>query len=243
MMVTYHAAYDVWFLAPGADIDPFGGGWRALQVATGSSFLFVVGLSLAVSNARARGRGVAGAALWRRHARRAAQVGAAALVVSVATLVALGPEDYVRWGVLHCIAAAMVLLPLLAPLPPPGLVALAAAVVIAGVALRDAPADALGALVLAGSPTGGAGVDHYPLLPWLGPAILGLAAGAVLYPGGDRRPGWDRWVPAVPAWAHGPLTAPGRHALPIYLVHQPVLIALLALVLGAAGVAVDPGTR
>jgi len=242
-MVTYHAAYDVWFLAPGVDIDPFGGGWRALQVATGSSFLFVVGLSLAVSNARARARGLEGAALWRRHARRAGQVAAAALLVSVATLVALGPEDYVRWGVLHCIAAAMVLLPLLVPLRPPGQVALALAVIAAGLAMRDVAADAFGTLVLAGSPTGGAGVDHYPLLPWLGPAILGLAAGGLLYPGGRRRPGWDRLLPSPPAWADRPLTVPGRHALPIYLVHQPVLIALVALVLGATGVAIDPGTR
>ena len=55
MMVAYHVGYDVHRLAPGVDIDPFGGGWRALQVATGSSFLTVVGVSLWISNARFQG--------------------------------------------------------------------------------------------------------------------------------------------------------------------------------------------
>ena len=38
-------------------------------------------------------------------------------------------------------------------------------------------------------------------------------------------------------------TWPGRHALPIYLVHQIVLIGLTALALQLAGVTVDPGQR
>jgi hypothetical protein len=73
MMVAYHVGYDVSRVAPSVGIDPFSGGWQALQVACGSSFLFVVGVSLAISNARGRARGLSGWPLYRRHLRRAAR--------------------------------------------------------------------------------------------------------------------------------------------------------------------------
>lgn len=232
MMVGYHAAYDVHKLAPGLGVDPFSGGWQALQIATGSSFLFVVGVSLAISNGRARARGLAGLALYRRHARRAAQVAVCALAVSAATWIALG-DDYVRFGILHCIAAAMLIGPLLVRLGRWNAV-LAAVVLAAGLALMDGPeSDVPGLLVLGVSHPGGAGVDWYPLAPWLAPMLLGLAVGLALYPAG-RRGAWGRRLP-TPRHAAA-IGAPGRHALPIYLVHQPVLIALVAGVLALLGV-------
>jgi uncharacterized membrane protein len=231
MMIAYHAAYDVFQLAPTVDLDPFGGGWRALQVACGSTFLFVVGVSLAISNARGRARGLSGRPLYRRHLRRAAEVAAAALLVSVVTLIALG-DDYVRFGILHCIAAAMVIGPLLLPLGAWN-VPLGVAAIAAGIWLDDnVSSDVPGLLVLGVNPHNGA-VDWYPLLPWLGPVLFGLAAGRALYPGG-RRGSWGARLPE-PRYARA-LGAPGRHALPIYLIHQPVLIALVAAALAIAGV-------
>lgn len=236
MMIVYHAAYDVDLLAPQVGLDPLSGGWRALQVATGSSFLAIVGASLAISNGRRRARGERGAALVRHHARRAAQVAAAALLVSAATFVALG-DDYVRFGILHCIAVAMIVCAALAPLGRWNL-PLAAAAVAAGLALRGAPASGVpGLMVLGVPPEGTAGVDWYPLLPWLGPALAGLAIGQVLYPAG-RRGDWGRLLPAAPPWAAA-AGWPGRHALPIYLVHQPVLIPLVGAGLAIAGVGVS----
>jgi len=243
MMVAYHAAWDVWWLAPGVDIDPFSGGWRALQVATGSSFLFIVGVSFAVATQRQRARGVTGAALWRHHARRAAQVLGVALVVSAGTLVALGPDEYVRFGILHCIGVAMLLLPLLARLGPWVNAVAAIPVIIAGKALEDAVSDVPGLLVLGWRLPDGTGVDFYPLLPWLGPVMLGLSAGLLLYPEGRRGTLVARLLDGRTPPRVAALTWPGRHALPIYLVHQPVVIALAAAVLWLAGVGVDPGQR
>jgi uncharacterized membrane protein len=235
MMVVYHAAYDVHQLAPSVDIDPFGGGWRALQVATGTSFLTVVGVSLAISNGRGRARGLTGWALYKPHLRRAGQVAAAALLVTVATRIALG-DDYVRFGILHCIAAAMLIGPLLVRLGWLN-VPLGIAVIVAGLALDDGPtSDVPGALVIGWPPPGGAGVDWYPLLPWLGPVLFGLALGLALYPGGRRGP-WGRRLPEPPL--AGPLGAPGRHSLPIYLIHQPVRVPLVAAALALAGVGVS----
>lgn len=236
MMVAYHAAYDVDLLGPSVDIDPFGGWWRALQVACGSTFLFVVGVSLAISNGRGRARGLSGGELYRRHLRRALEVAAAAALVSVVTLIALG-DDWVRFGVLHCIVAAMLIGPLLVPLGRWNAL-LAAAVLAAGLWVRelDPVGDIPGLLVLGVPQPGGEGVDWYPILPWFAPFLLGLAAGLTLYPGGRRGP-WGRGFP-TPSWARL-AGLPGRHALPIYLIHQPVLIPLVAGALALAGVTVS----
>lgn len=236
MMVVYHAGYDVDLLAPQVGLDPLSGGWRALQVATGSSFLAIVGASLAISNGRRRARGERGAALVGHHARRAAQVAAAALLVSAVTFVALG-DDYVRFGILHCIAVAMVVCAALAPLGRWNLL-LAAAAVAGGLALRGTPESGVPGLTALGiPPEGTAGVDWYPLLPWLGPALAGLAVGQMLYPGG-RRGRWGRLLPPAPPWVAA-AGWPGRHALPIYLMHQPVLIPLVGAGLAIAGVEVS----
>lgn len=235
MMVVYHAAYNVDMLAVAPPLDPFTGGWRALQVACGSTFLFVTGLTLAVMNARGRTRGLSPWRVYRRHLRRAAVVLAAAVAVSAATYIALG-DDYVRFGVLHCIAAAMIICPLLIPLRTL-LLPLAAAVLVAGLWLEGAPRTDITVLLVVGMhPAGGAGVDWYPLLPWLAPAIAGLWAGGVLYPGGVRG-AWGRHLPRPPHAAA--LGWPGRHSLPIYLLHQPLLVPLVAAVLVALGVEIS----
>lgn len=232
MMVVYHAAWDVDMLAAAPPIDPFSGGWRALQVVCGSTFLFVTGVTLAMVDARGRAAGLSGWPLYRRHLRRALEVLAAALLVTVATRIALG-DDHIRFGVLHCIAAAMLIGPLVVRWGA-WLLPLSAAVLAGGLALRGAdPTGIPGAMVVGLRPEGGAGVDWYPLLPWLAPALAGLWAGGRLYPQGRRGPWGDRLRPP-PAVAT--LTWPGRHSLPIYLVHQLVLIPLVAGGLWLAGV-------
>ena len=231
MMVAYHGAYDVSRLAPDLGVDPFDPAWRALQVACGSTFFFVVGVSLAISNGRGRAAGLRGYPLYRRHLRRALQVAAAAALVSVATWIALG-DQWIRFGVLHCIAVGMLVGPFLLRLRWWN-VPLGAAVIAAGAYLQHLPASDVPGLYLVGVPIGGSPpADWYPVMPWLGVMMLGLAAGLALYPQGRRGP-WTRRVPQPRAART--LGAPGRHSLPIYLLHQPVLIPLIAAALAIAG--------
>jgi uncharacterized membrane protein len=232
LMVVYHIAYDVHLLAPQVALDPFDGAWRALQVTTASMFLALVGTSYWIADERGRSRGLSGVALWRRHARRGRVVLAAALLVSLATLLALGAEDAVRFGILHLIAAAvLVVLPLTVGLGAWNGV-LGAGAVAVGLVLKETGSDVPGALVLGLDP-GETGVDWYPLLPWIGGPLVGVAIGAVLYPDGERGP-WLRRLVRAP---RGTVLAgvPGRHSLPIYLVHQPVLIVLTAMILALTG--------
>lgn len=232
LMVAYHVAYDVHMLAPQVALDPFDGAWRALQVTCASTFLALVGTSYWISDQRARARGLSGVTLWRTHARRGGVVLAAALLVSLATLLALGAEDAVRFGILHLIATAMlVVLPLTVRLGAWNGV-LGAGAIAVGLALQDIGSDVPGALVLGLDP-GETGVDWYPLLPWIGASLVGVAIGSVLYPDGERGPWLRRLVGAQQGSALA--GAPGRHSLPIYLVHQPVLVVLTAMILALTG--------
>jgi uncharacterized membrane protein len=236
LMVVYHVGYDIHFLAPQVALNPFDGGWRALQVMCASTFLAVVGISFWIADQRARSRGLRGPALWRRHARRGGEVLAAALLVSLATLVAMGTDDVVRFGILHLIATAMlIVLPLTVRLGAWNAV-LGAVAIVVGQMVQETGTDVTELLVIGFDP-GDPGRDWYPLLPWIGPALVGVAIGTVLYPGGERAP-WLSRLSRPPRYAHL-AGAPGRHSLPIYLVHQPVLIVLIAGVLTLTGTAVE----
>jgi uncharacterized membrane protein len=236
LMVVYHIAYDVDLLAAEVALDLRRGGWLALQVTCGSMFLALVGISFWIAHQRGLSSGLRGAALWRRHARRGAEVLAGAALVTVVTRVALGPDDVVRFGILHLIALAMlVVLPLMVRLGAWN-AAIGIAAVAIGVVVNDVGSDVPGALVLGFDP-GYAGQDWYPLLPWAGASLVGVAIGAVLYPDGERGSGLRRRMGAPRGAARA--GAPGRHALPIYLLHQPVLIVLTALGLVAVGAEVE----
>jgi uncharacterized membrane protein len=237
MMVAFHASYDVDFLAPGLGVEPRDGGLRLLQVATGSLFLALAGVSFTVAAARAREGGLGGRALLLRQWRRAAEILAAALAVSAVTWLLLG-DGYVRFGILHLIAAGLFLAPFAVRLGAWNL-ALAAALLLAGRWTQGVLSDVPGLLPLGIRPAEGrVGVDWYPLVPWLAPFLVGLWAGGRLYPAG-RRGAWGAWLPVPRRHAAALAGVPGRHSLAIYLAHQGVLLPLVALALLAAGVEID----
>lgn len=68
--------------------------------------------------------------------------------------------------------------------------------------------------------------DYFPLLPWLGVMLLGVAIGSVLYPKGIRR------FSLPDAGIIGRTFAViGRHPLEIYLLHLPLIAAVLYLIM------------
>ncbi|MGQ9558032.1 MAG: heparan-alpha-glucosaminide N-acetyltransferase [Desulfurispora sp.] len=64
-------------------------------------------------------------------------------------------------------------------------------------------------------------VDYYPIFPWSGVFLLGLALGKLIY----AQP--HRWSGSYQG--HDPISFLGRHSLTVYLLHQPVILALLYL--------------
>ncbi|MCC6629619.1 MAG: DUF1624 domain-containing protein [Chloroflexi bacterium] len=220
MMVIYHLVWDLVSYDIAPSIDLYGPLWQTFQRATASLFLLLVGVSLQVRAERLRARGQV-RQIWSRQLRRALMVFGAGLLVTAVTFFAV-PEGVVVFGILHLIGVSMVLAyPFMAlgmwnALP--GLALLAAGGPIANT-LVDTPWLVWLGLRYPGFAT----VDYFPLIPWFGVVLLGLALGNVAYAGGRRLP--------LPDLADTPpvrlLSWLGRHALPIYLIHQPLLVALL----------------
>jgi uncharacterized membrane protein len=214
-MVFYHALYDAAAAGLTAQ-DPLSDGWRLFARGVLMLFLLVSGASDALSAARAPDR----ATRWRKALKRAAILGAAALLVTVATRTGAG-EFYVRFGVLHCLAVAALILPLLDRWGP--LAHLAFAAVLGAISWPFAQMTGSVWLLPLGLPQPGfMTMDYVPLLPWVGVIAIGQGAGR-----------WLQGPPPSTLWPElKPLAAVGRRALPIYLLHQPVIIPLCWLLAG-----------
>lgn len=226
-MVVYHFAWDLSFFRLTATDVVGHPGWQLFARAIAATFLVLVGAGLVL----AHGNGIR----WRPFFMRLAVIAAAALMVTVATRLAM-PESYIFFGILHCIALASVLaLPFLRA--PIGVTLAAAAFTVAAPALFTAPALDAPALDWLGL---GAQApltnDYVPVFPWFGFVLLGLAGMRLMLrqgggPGGE--PGAPRPGPAARMWRG--LVWAGRRSLVIYLAHQPVLLAGLFLVARAIG--------
>lgn len=211
-MVAFHLRFDLvifGLLPPETTATPFFY-WHARVVA--GSFLFLAGLSLWL----AHGRGL----IWTGFLARLLRLIAAAALVSVATYIAL-PQAWIFFGILHSIALCSVLaLPFLRA---PAIVTLAAgaAVIAAAQILPEIlqwNAPLLRWVGLQTLPT--ETMDMEPVFPWFGMLLLGLGTGRAL----NRI--WPRLRMRATPLARA-LAWPGQHSLAIYLLHQPVLLALV----------------
>ncbi|MBC7765920.1 MAG: DUF1624 domain-containing protein [Hyphomonadaceae bacterium] len=66
--------------------------------------------------------------------------------------------------------------------------------------------------------------DYYPILPWFGVFLFGVVMGRLFYHTRKNR--------VFSPNAKNPMCIIGRHSLLIYLIHQPIILAILALFLG-----------
>jgi uncharacterized membrane protein len=224
-MCLYHTSWDVVYL--------FGAQWswytgwlgRLWQQSIGWTFILLSGFCAALS------------CHW---LRRGAMVLAGGAIVSLVTLLVM-PDSAVRFGVLTFIGSAMVLTGMLKPL----LQRIPAALGLAGglflfwmtypieygwlgwnaLAIRVPGAlyaDYLTAYL--GFPQGDfVSTDYYPLLPWIFLFWAGYFLYRVLRPKAKN---------LLYASVCSPLGWVGRHTLPLYMLHQPVIYGILNIFAG-----------
>lgn len=228
-MVVYHLAYDLKFLYH-REIAVHAGGWALLQRLVCTLFLLLVGAGVAISLQRGSRPGrpflLALRSTYPRCLKRGLGILFFGMVITALTAL-FDPRTFVSFGILHCIGVSMLLLPLLAQLKEWNALVGGGVFVVAGFLPRHANASLL--LPLGVTPPGWQSLDYFPLLPWFGPVLIGYAVGHWLY---VRRTAWRRYLPGVPETPTRILTSPGRHSLLIYLLHQPILFALLAAIHG-----------
>jgi uncharacterized membrane protein len=201
-------------------LDPF---WTWQRVLIVSLFLFCAGLGQAVATAQGQS--------WSRFWQRWVRVAGCALLVSAGSWL-MYPNSFIYFGVLHGMALMLVVVRLTAHwgrwLWWLGVLAIASKF-IANYALQTSTTGQF--TIIFNSPALNwlgwitqkpVTEDYAPIFPWLGVMWWGAAAGAWLLP--RIRSGLAQPLPRVGhAMAHL-----GRWSLSYYMVHQPVLIGLVA---------------
>jgi uncharacterized membrane protein len=224
-MIVYHFAWDLRFFGLIATDIINHPAWMGFARSIAGTFLLLSGVSLALM---ARGGFDRGTFL-----RRLGVIGGAALLVTIATWIAF-PQSFIFFGILHCIAFSSVLaLPFLRL--PPLAAGLAGAAIVALPFVVAHPVFDAPLLQWIGLGTRLPMTNDYvPVFPWSGLALVGVALGRLI---AERPPGW---LAAAPGQALGFVARAGRWSLPVYLIHQPVLMAILylaALGLSPSGIA------
>ena len=211
-MAAFHFCFDLnyyGFIWQDFHTDPL---WTVQRSAIVTLFLFCVGLGQAVALEQGQ--------TMRRFWRRWAQIAGCAVGVSFGSAL-MFPQTYISFGVLHGIAVILLLLRLVAPagrwLWPLGLVALLMPLIVQHPFFDTRTTNWVG-LVTHKPIT----EDYVPVLPWLGVALWGMAAGQWAV---RHRPVWlSGALPAVWRFPGRPLAVLGRWSLSFYMLHQPVLI-------------------
>jgi uncharacterized membrane protein len=215
-MAVYHLSWDLADFRLASPMLPFTPQMRLLSHGVASAFLLLVGVSLALAH-----RNGLNVQAFRR--RLAIVAGAAALVTAGSFVFA--PSEPITFGILHCIAVASLLAALFVTAPAWVSLAVGLAAIAAPFLIRSTLFDPPWFLWIGLGEALPNTLDWRPLLPWAGVVFLGL--------GLARSPGVLTWLKRPDRW--GANSAParwisfaGRHSLSIYLLHQPILIALLA---------------
>jgi len=215
-MIVYHFLYDLSYfgwLKLRMFVDQPWTGWRTAIV---TQFLLLVGVSLVLRTAFRPGLGD--------FLRRWAEVGAAALLVSLGSWLVFGPR-LIWFGILHFIALALLIARPLVRLGVwnlgLGVLAFLAWLAYADPAFNATPLNIVGFITQKPSTE-----DFVPLFPWIAVVLAGLGLGTLWQRAGWQGPALvaplDRRPPRLLRWL-------GTWALTVYLVHQPLLMAVLTL--------------
>jgi uncharacterized membrane protein len=223
MMIVFHTVFDLNFFMI-VPVNVATGFWRYFAMATASLFLIVAGISLVVSHGRSAAK-LSGFALTKKFLYRGAGIFALGLLVTLATYLYLH-KGFIIFGILHLIGISVMLSVLFFRFGKYNI--LLGLLCIAGGFFIGNITGPFWLLPLGIVPASFASVDYTPLIPWFGAVLVGMGVGEFLYSGGIRR----FEVPHLPDRIAGPLAFFGQHSLLIYLVHQPVIILLLAAVTG-----------
>jgi uncharacterized membrane protein len=218
LVMLFHLVFDLAFFAH-FSINLESWLWWSIARAAASLFILLSGLSLSISFQKSPS-----SRFFPKLLMRSFKLLAIGALISLATWLFVG-EGTIVFGILHFLAVA----PLCAylfiryPLASAG----AAFLIFLCTPWMQAATISVPYFVWLGlQPVDFYSLDHFPLAPWLGVYLLGLALGRVLYPQAQRR----IVLPNAPTVKYlKALSFLGQHTLVIYLGHQPIFLAIFYL--------------
>lgn len=221
LMVFYHFAWDLSYFGF-YQANMLGSHWQSFARSIGGTFIFLAGVSLTLSDVQHRQR-TGQPASFTKYLRRGAEIFGFGLAITIITYFFVG-QGFVIFGILHLLGVSIILAYPFLWLGHWASLITGLLLIGVGIYLDMLVISSPWLIWLGVKQQGIYMVDYYPLLPWFGLALLGISAGYTLYPQGTPRQ-------ALPDLASLPpirgLRWLGQHSLPIYLIHQPVLLVLL----------------
>jgi uncharacterized membrane protein len=216
-MAAYHLSWDLANFRLVSPLLPFTPPMRLLSHIVASVFLALVGVSLALAHRK----GFNSPAFWR----RLGIVAGAAALVTLGSVV-FAPGEGIFFGILHCIVVASLIAAPFVTAPACASLAVGLAAIAAPLVVHSTLFNPPWLLWLGLGEALPNTLDWRPLLPWAGVVFLGLGLartkGVIA-----RLTSPDRW--RAKSTLSKAACFGGRHSLPIYLVHQPILIGLLTV--------------
>jgi uncharacterized membrane protein len=215
LMVLYHLGYDLTEFCGikrilGIEINLASPLLTAAQYFFAGVFIVLCGISSTLS---------------RNNIRRALKILGVAVIITIVTHFYSSSET-IYFGILHCLAVCILLYGLMLQKAGPLTCAASGALIIVlsavrSLIIRNVFVDCNWLLPFGIPSKTLSSYDYFPLLPWLGVFLVGTALGKSVY--APKQSLIKRLLP------ESIINLAGRHSLLIYIVHQPILLAILYL--------------
>lgn len=204
LMIYFHTVYDMKVIYHYNVVYEYGINYY-IGKAAGVLFILSAGISCFLS---------------RNNVRRAVKILAIALLITLVTHL-YNPDLGVKFGILHFLGISILLSPVLKRISPFLLLPAGVVIILLDSWIKKIAVTHDYLFPLGFYSPDFISADYYPLVPWLGVFLFGLAAGRILYPSKKSIFGFTL--------RRNILTTAGRNTLWVYLLHQPVIIAILAV--------------
>jgi uncharacterized membrane protein len=221
IMIVFHIFFDL-NLFCNFTFNIQSGFWFWLVRVNASVFLLLVGISLTLSFSRVQDWSLR--ELTKKYLKRGIRIFGWGMLITIITWMFFSAGT-IFFGVLHLIGLSIILaIPFLKRKNASLLLGII--LVVIGLFLGTLSFEFNYLLWLGFTPENLYTFDYFPLLPWFGVVLIGMFLGKTLYPNGERK---MKVFENKSFPLQKKICFIGNHSLFIYLVHQPVLIAIISM--------------
>jgi uncharacterized membrane protein len=223
LMIIYHTFYDLDLLGNFSFPVNQGKLW-IIGRSSAVLFIYTAGIALSLSYSRYRLKHHENRNPWHKYAKRGIRIFLWGSLITLVSWFAYPPMPII-FGILHFLGISIIIAYPLIEKKHANLI-VAGVVITIGFYLKTIRVADDWFLWLGVHSTSFQTLDYFPLLPWFGLVLVGIATSNHLYPAYERK--FD--VPDMTGFAPVRLlTAMGKKSLAMYLLHQPAIILVLYL--------------
>ncbi len=215
LMIILHVKWAIdYFGIANSGIPPLA--YLVVQRFTAGTFIFLVGVSLVLSNLKVSDR----VELLKRNWKRGLNVFAYGMGITLISLL-FAPNAIIWFGVLHLIGSGIIIATMFLNEKEINL-ALGISVIIVGCITTTID---MGPIFFIGFKYPGVETDFFPIMPWFGLTLIGIYIGNKYYRDGKTKFPLEK-VPQLCEY----IAFLGRHSLMIYFVHMIVILSFVAAI-------------